>query len=99
MIESGKNYNNLLRVSRLPRLFKLIRLTRLNKIKRLNNPFKSHNRKIHVSAEVEGLIWLALAFFVSVHLFACFWGLIGQEGPDPSESWIFIYQYVDESEF
>ena len=96
---SGKSYNNLIRISRLPRLFKLIKLTRLSKIKR-NNPFRRKlARGIRISAEIERLIGLAFCALLCVHLFACFWGLIGFIGPEPSESWILIYNYMGESGF
>ena len=65
-----------------------------------NSPFKSKlTRAIHISAELERLIWLAISFFISVHLIACFWGLIGLIGPEPAQSWVLVYGYMDESEF
>lgn len=104
LIFETSNYNSLIRVARLPRLYRLVKMTKLARIAKLSGRKKAFRSKfakfMKISAAMERLTWFIFTFLVIVHLVACFWGLIGLTTfYEPHNSWIFIYNFRDESEF
>ena len=62
-------------------------------MKKVNKYFKMFT----LTAGLERLIYFIICFLIIIHLVACFWGLLGQEGPEPTENWVFAYNFLDET--
>ena len=98
------NYNNLGRLVRLPRLIKLFRLTKFSRLHSIRQKKKALMKKVNkyckyltLDPGVERLVTFICMFLIIIHLVACFWGLLGQEGPEPVDNWIYAYRFVDET--
>jgi CRP-like cAMP-binding protein len=100
ILESQKNYSNLLKIGRASKLYKLVKIVRLVRmIKLVKNKtrimrYMTSVFRVHIA--IERLLWFLITFLMLVHLLACLWIFIGRLDIDTdSQNWIVMSNCLD----
>ena len=87
--ESGKGqFNEVLRLAKIPRFYRLIRVFRLIRLFRFSRALKSVFKLMNINAGVGKLVTVLITVFFMVHIVACLWyGVADYSNFDP-ECWV-----------
>ena len=85
---SDGEFNNLLKLAKVPRFYRLIRVFRLIRLFRFSRSLRNVFKLMNINAGVGKLVTVLITVFFMVHLIACVWYGIAEFSDFEADSWV-----------